>query len=62
MASEYPRLNQLPEWFTIDPKRSYTLKTDHGEQFLFTGQELNNGIVWQLTASHEQFLQLSKNQ
>jgi hypothetical protein len=62
MPSEYPRLNQLPEWFTIDPEGSYTLTTDLGESLMFSGQELIDGIPWQLTAAQGQLLQLREDQ
>jgi hypothetical protein len=30
MPEDYPRINQFPEWFTVQPKRTYVV--DHGEK------------------------------
>jgi hypothetical protein len=60
MTSEYPRVNQLPEWYTVHPESDYLLTTDRGENFTFRGEELINGIPWELNALEGQFLLISK--
>nr|MBI1228560.1 hypothetical protein [Cytophagales bacterium] len=42
---DYPRINQFPEWFTVDESGSYLLHFVHeGKTRQFTGKELKEGI------------------
>ena len=46
---EYPRLNGTPEWFVVEPEKSYAvvnLKT--GERFLLLGRSLAKGLEMKL--------------
>ena len=61
MPDEYPRLNQLPEWYTIDPDSTYQLLTNRGESYTFIGQDLINGIPWTISAQEGQQIQLTKS-
>lgn len=42
---DYPRINQFPEWFTVDASKSYLIHFVHeGKTRRFTGNELIEGI------------------
>ena len=42
---DYPRINQFPEWFTVEPSKSYLVHFVHeGKTRRFTGIELIDGI------------------
>ena len=43
----YPRLNEWPEWFTVDPGRTYRLTID-GRERSVSGSELISGIELQV--------------
>jgi len=57
---DWPRINQLPEWFTVFPEKSYTLinLTKNVKQD-YTGKELINGVNIYLKPGEEQRLQLN---
>lgn len=40
---DYPRLNQFPEWFTVDRTRLYAV-TDDGAESLVSGEDLVQGL------------------
>ncbi|MFT3936702.1 MAG: hypothetical protein QM726_23960 [Chitinophagaceae bacterium] len=45
MPIDWPRINQFPEWYTIDPKRKYKLLNEKGKLLRnVTGSDLLNGI------------------
>jgi len=42
---DWPRINQFPEWFTVEPGKTYRLKDNAtNREHRFTGQQLQNGI------------------
>jgi hypothetical protein len=42
---DYPRINQFPEWFTVEKDRKYTVRFgQEGTNRTFTGQEMMAGI------------------
>ena len=42
---DWPRINQFPEWFTVDENRSYTLKQSRNQTTGdYAGTDLSNGI------------------
>ncbi|MFW6290310.1 MAG: hypothetical protein ACOC0R_05015 [Mariniphaga sp.] len=42
---DYPRINQFPEWFTVDKNKEYTLMfSDKKQSRSYTGTQLLNGI------------------
>jgi hypothetical protein len=59
LPSDYPRLNQLPEWYTVNTDSNYTAIVDGGSN-TYNGQELSEGIHWQLPASGRQFIHLQE--
>jgi hypothetical protein len=45
MPIDWPRINQFPEWFTVDPKKKYQVSFDGGQtNRRVTGDELLKGI------------------
>ena len=44
MARNYPRLNEWPEWFTVEHGKTYTVTIDGGPARKFLGFELRDGI------------------
>lgn len=43
---EYPRLNATPEWFVVEPKKTYMIVyLDTGEKFYHSGQSLAKGVA-----------------
>jgi len=49
MPLDWPRINQFPEWFTVDPEKEYKVspgKTSPG--MVFSGQELTRGLALKL--------------
>ena len=50
---DYPRINQFPEWFTVDAKGEYAVTTDAGTK-TYTGRQLLDGIAIELTSEQRQ--------
>ncbi|MBI2422941.1 MAG: hypothetical protein HYV27_08950 [Candidatus Hydrogenedentes bacterium] len=50
---DWPRINTLPEWFTVDPGRSYTVQMNGGALRLFTGAQLHHGLAVKVAAGEE---------
>ena len=45
-AKDWPRMNTLPEWFTVEAERSYTVRNvATGQRTLATGSELHEGLA-----------------
>ena len=40
MPSDYPRINQFPEWFTVEPGRTYSIKAGENERETVSGRSL----------------------
>jgi hypothetical protein len=53
LPSDYPRLNQWPEWFSVSPDRAYTLTNTEGDTNSLPGHELAAGIPVSLAPDHE---------
>jgi hypothetical protein len=43
-ARDWPRMNTLPEWFTVEPDRSYRIRSPQNEGKLYRGNQLINGL------------------
>ncbi len=56
-AKDWPRMNTLPEWFTVEPKQSYTV-AGLGETVTATGQRLHKGLPLTLEPGQEKHLTL----
>jgi len=49
LPTNYPRLNEFPEWFTVEDGARYHLRRDNGKPELKTGKELADGYPVRLT-------------
>jgi hypothetical protein len=48
-ARDWPRMNTLPEWFTVEPERSYVVRDLRaGTESTFTGEQLHHGLPLEL--------------
>lgn len=50
MARNYPRLNEWPEWFTVEPNHAYTVSIDDQPPRTCLGFELRDGLPLSLAA------------
>jgi len=51
---DWPRINQFPQWFTVQPKKSYTVcDLATGSKTTYTGQQLEQGIAIELPPGSE---------
>ncbi|HLV00853.1 MAG TPA: hypothetical protein VKZ59_06280 [Acidobacteriota bacterium] len=50
---DWPRINQFPEWFTVQPNESYTVQHASGEKTDYSGKDLLEGLDLNLTSDHE---------
>lgn len=51
---DYPRINQFPEWFTVDTQTTYNVKcTDKEISGTYTGKQLADGIPVQIKAGEK---------
>ena len=48
---DYPRINQFPEWFTVEPGSRYGVKIGNERSKTFNGRELTNGLPIKLSGS-----------
>jgi len=56
-TQDWPRMNTLPEWFTVEPAQEYTiLDPESGSKTTRTGKELHEGMDIILTAGVEKQL------
>lgn len=54
---EYPRLNGTPEWFIVEPAKTYAVvDVKTGARSLFTGRHLANGLKMELGESNSNVL------
>lgn len=57
---DYPRLNQFPEWFTVDTARHYTVEGMSGDTKRVSGKQLHDGLPVTLDAGREQRLNVAR--
>ncbi len=50
---DWPRINYLPEYFTVSPERSYSVKIGGGGAHVFTGESLRQGLPLEVGAGEE---------
>ena len=57
MPLDWPRINQFPEWFTVQAKKSYTLHDLSADSTVeYTGKQLSEGILITLQPGSERLL------
>jgi hypothetical protein len=45
-AKDWPRMNTLPEWFTVEPERRYAVRNaTTGQRTTATGSQLHGGLA-----------------
>ncbi len=44
LAHNYPRVNEWPEWYTVDENTLYTVRDAAGEERVVTGSDLEDGL------------------
>ena len=49
LTTDYPRLNQWPQWWTAEPGRAYAVTSDDGSVASVDGAELATGLTVSLT-------------
>ncbi len=54
---DWPRMNTMPEWFTVEPSQTYVVKNiTRGSQETYTGQQLHEGLLIELQPGQESLL------
>ena len=60
MPVDYPRINQFPEWFTVEASKQYRIRNRAtGETSVLQGSDLSRGIPVSLSAGTEILLDIS---
>jgi hypothetical protein len=54
---DWPRMNTIPEWFTVEPEKNYTVE-EGGENRTYTGAQLHEGLSVTLKAGEERVLRI----
>lgn len=49
-AKDWPRMNTLPEWFTVEPERAYNVRRGQALPQAYTGRQLHAGLEVSVTA------------
>ena len=56
---DWPRMNTMPEWFTVDPARKYTVKNgSDGSSAQYTGKQLHAGLKVDVKGGTEQWFKI----
>jgi hypothetical protein len=59
---DWPRMNTLPEWFTVESGRRYTVQSlDSGSTNTRTGKQLREGLPLELRPGVARFLHVRAN-
>jgi hypothetical protein len=54
---DWPRINQFPEWFTVDPDQRYQVRNiQQGRTQTYLGQALHNGLALTVSAGEKVYL------
>ena len=57
MPLDWPRINQFPEWFTVESDQDYELNNlTIGSTARYSGKQLHNGIIIHLQPGIEQHI------
>ncbi|HCO92632.1 MAG TPA: hypothetical protein DIU00_01555 [Phycisphaerales bacterium] len=54
---DWPRMNTIPEWFTVEPEGSYNITMDDGTK-IYTGAQLHNGLAINLEPNKTRILKI----
>jgi hypothetical protein len=58
LPDDYPRLNEWPEWYVVDPGRRYAVTLPDGSQPQIGGAELTAGLPLALEPRREYQLRI----
>jgi hypothetical protein len=58
MAENYPRLNEWPEWYTVEGDRLYEVRLDNSEPQVWLGADLIDGLQIELHAGQTMALRI----
>ena len=51
---DWPRINQFPEWFTVESDREYDLRdTSLDTRNVYSGRQLHEGVHLELSAGEQ---------
>ena len=50
---DWPRINYLPEYFTVDPAKQYNVRLGTGEPLMLSGKSLRDGLRMELRAGSQ---------
>jgi hypothetical protein len=57
---DYPRINQFPEWFTVQPEKSYSVVSSNPKvSGKYTGKQLLEGIQVKLSGGEKLVVSVS---
>ncbi len=56
---DYPRLNQFPEWFTIEKDKKYLIQIEGKDAFEISGEELRKGISLTLSNNSSVYITIT---
>ncbi|MCP4783689.1 MAG: hypothetical protein GY903_10265 [Fuerstiella sp.] len=56
---DWPRMNTIPEWFTVDQEKNYTVEHDSAKK-TYTGAQLHDGLPVSLKAEGKQVLRVQE--
>ena len=60
LPSDYPRINQFPEWYTVDEKSDYAMKLNHSNAVNLSGENLLQGTRIETDGATPLFIQIDK--
>jgi len=61
LKRDYPRMNTVPEWFTVDPAKKYVVQNvATGKEEICTGKELSEGYAVSLAKGEELVLTVAE--
>ena len=60
-SRDWPRMNTMPEWFTVDPAKKYTVKdVTNNSKKTYTGKQLRHGLTVDIGAGQELILRIEQ--
>ena len=59
LPSDYPRINQFPEWFTVRGDLSYQVRVGDGTLQIKSGKDLKQGLLLKTKPGQSLFIEVS---
>lgn len=57
---DYPRINQFPEWFTVQPKDKFEVSVDTDEKKVMTGAQMAEGIPFRVASPQPRIITVKR--